>query len=84
MGHSFNTGSGKGKEIWTRIKEKKFNKKCAFCGSLCENLTMEHLIIFNREQCGLHRPDNIVPCCKSFNNASAIQIQKNIMIGLSN
>ena len=24
LGHSFNTGSGKGKEIWTRIKEKAF------------------------------------------------------------
>ena len=51
LGHSFNTGSGKGKEIWTRIKEKTFNKKCAFCGSLSENLTMEHLIMFNRDQC---------------------------------
>ena len=26
LGHSFNTGSGKGKEIWTRIKEKAFDK----------------------------------------------------------
>ena len=67
LGHYFNTGSGKGKEIWTRIKEKTFNKKCAFCGSLSDNLTMEHLIMFNRDQCGLHHPGNIVPCCKSCN-----------------
>ena len=32
LGHSFNTGSGKGKEIWTRIKEKAFDKKCVFMG----------------------------------------------------
>ena len=30
LGHSFNTGNGKGKEIWTRIKEKTFDKKCFF------------------------------------------------------
>jgi len=28
---------------------------------------MEHLIMFNRDQCGLHHPGNIVPCCKSCN-----------------
>jgi len=26
LGHSFNIGSGKGKGIWTRIKEKTFDK----------------------------------------------------------
>ena len=32
LGHSFNTGSGKGKEIWIRIKEKRFDKKYTFVG----------------------------------------------------
>ena len=62
-----NTGSRKGKEIGTRIKDKTFNKKCAFCGSLSDILTMEHLIMFNGAQCGLHNLGNIVPCCKSCN-----------------
>ena len=62
-----NTGSKKGKEIGTRIKDKTFNKKCAFCGSLSDILTMEHLIMFNGAQCGLHHLGNIVPCCKSCN-----------------
>jgi len=30
LNHSFNTGSGKGKEIWREIKNK-FESKCAFC-----------------------------------------------------
>ena len=34
LGHYFNTGSGKGKEIRTGIKEKTFNKKCAFSKDL--------------------------------------------------
>ena len=38
-----------------------------FYGSLSDNLTMEDLIMFNRYQCGLHHPGNIVPCCKSCN-----------------
>ena len=67
LGHYFNTGSGKGKEIRTGIKEKTFNKKCAFCGSLSDNLTMEHLILFNRDQCELHHLGNFVLCCKSCN-----------------
>ena len=29
LNHSFNTGSGKGKEIWREIKNK-FESKCAF------------------------------------------------------
>lgn len=31
---------------------------------------MEHLIMFNREQCGLHHPGNIVPTCASCNKRS--------------
>lgn len=67
LGHSFNTGSGKGKAIWARIKEETFNNKCAFCQTSSDNLTIEHLVMFNREQCGLHHPGNVVPCCKSCN-----------------
>ena len=67
LGRSFNTGSGKGKETWRRIKEETFNKQCAFCGLVSDNLTIEHFVMFNRDQCGLHHPGNVVPCCKSCN-----------------
>jgi hypothetical protein len=67
LGHSFNTGSGKGKRIWLRIKEETFENKCAYCGLSSDPLTIEHLVMFNRSQCGLHHPGNIVPCCKSCN-----------------
>ena len=67
LGRSFNTGSGKGKEIWSRIKADTFDNKCAFCDKETETLTIEHLIMFNRDQCGLHHPGNIVPCCKACN-----------------
>ena len=29
--------------------------------------TIEHLVMFNRTECGLHHPGNIVPCCKECN-----------------
>ena len=74
--HSFNTGSGKGKEIWTKIKRETFENKCAFCGESSENLTIEHLVMFNREQCGLHHPGNIVPCCKPCNKRQRHQDTK--------
>ncbi len=67
LGHSFNTGSGKGKEHWQRIITETFNSHCAFCDKEEERLTIEHLVMFNREQCGLHHPGNIVPCCKDCN-----------------
>ena len=66
LNHSFNTGSGKGKEIWQNIKDK-FENKCAFCGEEFNELTIEHLIMFNRTECGLHHPGNVVPSCKSCN-----------------
>ena len=43
LNHSFNTGSGKGKEIWRNIKHK-FENKCAFCGEEFSELTIEHLL----------------------------------------
>lgn len=67
LGHRFDTGNAKGKEIWTHIKEKTFNLDCAFCGIKTEKPTIEHLVMFNRDQCGLHHPGNIVPCCRNCN-----------------
>lgn len=64
--HSFNTGSGKGKEIWREIKNK-FESQCAFCGNEFNELTIEHLVMFNRKECGLHHPGNVVPSCKGCN-----------------
>ena len=66
LNHTFNTGSGKGKEIWQGIKNK-FESKCAFCGKEFNELTIEHLIMFNRKECELHHPGNVVPSCKSCN-----------------
>ena len=63
LGHGFNTGSGKGLKIWKKIKEVIFDGQCVYCGSQDEKLTVEHLIMFNRTEYGLHHPGNIVPCC---------------------
>ena len=43
--------------------------RCAYCGISEEDakLTMEHLIMFNRTECGLHHPGNVVPCCSPCN-----------------
>ena len=65
---SFNTATGKGKEDWIRIKEKVFDSKCAYCNTDLDKPTIEHLVMFNRTECGLHHPGNIVPCCNSCNN----------------
>lgn len=67
LGHSFNTGSGKGKEIWLRIKKEVFNSSCAYCGQTKEKLQIEHLYMFNRSEYGLHHPGNTVPCCTECN-----------------
>lgn len=37
------------------------------CDTESEKLTIEHLVMFNREKCGLHHPGNIVACCKDCN-----------------
>ena len=63
----FNTGSGKGKRDWLRIKESVFENRCAYCGITDVKLSMEHLVMFNRAECGLHHPGNIVPCCTPCN-----------------
>lgn len=65
LGRSFNTGSGSGKATWTRIREE-FNESCAYCGQK-RLLQIEHLVMFNRSEYGLHHPGNIVPVCKECN-----------------
>jgi hypothetical protein len=67
---SFNTASGPGKKHWDRIKEQVFDNRCAYCDVKENSLTIEHLIMFNKDQCGLHHPGNIVPCCKPCNKRS--------------
>lgn len=64
---TFNTTSSKGKKIWEEIKLE-FEYKCAYCG-VSDKLEIEHLIMFNREECGLHHPGNIVPICKNCNKS---------------
>ena len=62
----FDHSSKKGKKVWDRIK-KRFNQKCAYCGKRDDELEMEHLIMLNRQQGGLHHPGNVVPACKECN-----------------
>ena len=68
LGRPFNTGSRKAKEDWQRIKTETFESRCAYCNAELASLTMEHLVMFNQSQCGLHHPGNVVPCCKSCNS----------------
>jgi hypothetical protein len=65
LGHDFNTSSGKGKAIWEQIL-KDFNSSCAYCG-VQDKLQIEHLVMFNREEYGLHHPGNTVPLCHGCN-----------------
>lgn len=67
LGRTFNTGSGQGKEDWKRIRETIFHSKCAYCDIKPERPTIEHLVMFNKTECGLHHPGNVVPCCKECN-----------------
>jgi hypothetical protein len=65
LGRSFNTGSGRGKAMWEQIRAE-FGGTCAYCAQQV-NLQIEHLVMFNRSEYGLHHPGNIVPVCKSCN-----------------
>ena len=67
LGRSFNTGSGKGKADWERIRDNVFSGRCAYCGQQSTSLQIEHLYMFNRTEYGLHHPGNVVPCCKACN-----------------
>jgi len=67
LGRSFNTGNGKAKDDWNRIKIDVFNGKCGYCGEECANPQMDHIIMFNRTEFGLHHPGNIIPACTTCN-----------------
>tara|TARA_B110000858_G_C17594116_1_gene377051 strand:- start:99 stop:647 length:549 start_codon:yes stop_codon:yes gene_type:complete len=69
LGNSFNHSSGRAKLHWRKIVEETFNSQCAYCGIPEKEvkMTMEHLIMFNRTDCGLHHPGNVVPCCTPCN-----------------
>ena len=64
---SFNTSSGYGKHEWNRIKKEVFGNRCAYCNGMNQKLQIEHLIMFNRTEYGLHHPGNVVPSCKDCN-----------------
>jgi len=66
-GKGFNTGSGNGEAVWQEIKEVVFNGVCCYCGKPSDKLQIEHLIMFNREEYGLHHPGNVVPVCQECN-----------------
>lgn len=65
-GKKFDTTTGQGKKTWEQIK-KEFNNSCCYCGEKTDQLTMEHLIMINRADYGLHHPGNVVPCCRKCN-----------------
>lgn len=68
---SFNTaGKGIAKNDWIKIKDEIFEGKCAYCGKSSEKLQMDHLIMMNRTEYGLHHPGNIVPACSKCNTRS--------------
>jgi hypothetical protein len=73
LGRSFNTGSGFGKLSWIKIRDEVFGGKCAYCGKSDSKLQIEHLIMFNREDFGLHHPGNVVPVCSNCNKRSKIE-----------
>ena len=64
---SFNTSSGYGKHEWNRIKNEVFGNRCAYCNGINQKLQIEHLIMFNRTEYGLHHPGNVVPSCSDCN-----------------
>jgi hypothetical protein len=68
LGRSFNTASGKGKADWLRIKDVVFEGKCAYCYTAGVDLQIEHMVMFNRTEFGLHHPGNTIPICKPCNN----------------
>ena len=65
LNERFDTGNGTGKRRWDVIKEK-FGNKCAYCNT-GGKLQIEHLVMFNRTEYGLHHPGNVVPCCSECN-----------------
>jgi hypothetical protein len=70
LGRTFNTAAGAGRQDWRHIKEEVFNNECAYCGTIKSSLQIEHLVMFNRTEYGLHHPGNVVPCCENCNRRS--------------
>lgn len=66
-GRQFNLKSPEGIRVWEDIRDNVFGGKCCYCGRSDVSLQTEHLIMFNREECGLHHPGNLAPCCKNCN-----------------
>jgi hypothetical protein len=62
---SFNTASGPGKKLWDQIR-KEFEESCAYCGTPGA-VQIEHIVMFNRTEFGLHHPGNVIPVCKNCN-----------------
>jgi hypothetical protein len=73
LGHSFNTGSGKGKALWLAIRDVDFQSSCAYCGEYSDKLQIEHVLMFNRTEFGLHHPGNTIPCCKACNKRERLE-----------
>jgi len=73
LGASFNTGSGSGKKRWDVIKEE-FDNRCAYCNTKAK-LQIEHIVMFNRTEYGLHHPGNIVPTCSDCNNRQRKELE---------
>jgi hypothetical protein len=70
LNRNFNTSNGQAQKDWVRIKEQVFENRCAYCGENTPKLQIEHLIMFNREEYGLHHPGNVVPVCTICNKRS--------------
>ena len=68
LGRTFNTGIGYGKAAWAQICSE-FGSACAYCEQTGP-LQIEHLLMFNRTEYGLHHPGNLVPVCKACNKRS--------------
>ena len=61
-----------------RIKYDVFNNKCAYCNADDQKLQIEHLIMFNRTEYGLHHPEMLyLPAvnCKKGIKWTTINIQ---------
>ena len=70
LDRGFNTGHGWGKTVWCKIRDDVFGGACAYCGAKGVKLSIEHLIMFNRAEYGLHHPGNVVPVCEHCNKRS--------------
>ena len=66
-GKMYDTTRSWGKNAWEDIVSNTFSGKCAYCGKVGQALEVEHLLMTNRTQVGIHHPGNTVPTCKPCN-----------------